>query len=58
MRKIAGSGNTECNTRLSSCAEARSRPNGFSTMTRASLAQPDLPRPSTTVGNKLGGMAR
>ena len=34
--------------RLSACAEARSRPNGFSTMTRAPLAQPDLPSCSTT----------
>ncbi len=58
MRKIAGSGNTEWSTRLSSCADARSRPNGFSTMTRASFAQPDFPRPSTTVGNRLGGIAR
>ena len=37
MRKIEFSGNTECATRLSSLAEARSRPNGFSTMTRAFL---------------------
>ena len=39
MRKIASSGKTECATRLSSRAEARSRPNGFSTMTRASFGQ-------------------
>ena len=35
MRKIESSGNTDRATRLSSFAEARSRPNGFSTMTRA-----------------------
>jgi hypothetical protein len=58
MRKIAGSGNTAWSTRLSSRADARSRPNGFSTITRASFAALDLPRPSTTVANKLGGMAR
>ena len=35
MRKIASSGKTDRATRLSLRAEARSRPNGFSTMTRA-----------------------
>ena len=39
---------------MSSCAEARSRPNGFSTMTRAPLAQPALPSCSTTVPNSDG----
>ncbi len=39
-------------------AEARSRPNGFSTITRASCAQPTAARPCTTVANMLGGMAR
>ena len=39
-------------------ADSRSRPNGFSTMTRAALAQPDLPNCSTTTGNICGGMAR
>ena len=39
MRKIESSGKTECATRLSSRAEARSRPNGFSTMTRACSAR-------------------
>ena len=40
MRKIASSGNTERATRFSSRAEARSRPKGFSTMTRASSGEP------------------
>ena len=44
--------------RLSSCAEARSRPKGFSTMTRAPLAQPDFASCSTTSPNSAGGMAR
>ena len=39
-------------------AEARSRPNGFSTMTRAPLVQPDLASCSTTRPKKTGGMAR
>ena len=39
MRKIESSAKTERAMRLSSRAEARSRPNGFSTMTRASLGQ-------------------
>ena len=45
MRKIEFSGNTECATRLSSRAEARSRPNGFSTMTRACSARFAAPSP-------------
>ena len=39
MRKIESSGNAERATRLSSRAEARSRPNGFSTITRARVGQ-------------------
>ena len=58
MRKMFGSGNTECSTAFSALADFRSRPNGFSTMTRASLAQSADPRFSTTVGNRLGGIAR
>ena len=39
----------------SSCwAEARSRPKGFSTITRAPLAQPDLSRPSIDGGEHAG----
>ena len=58
MRKMADSGKNWWSVRLSACAEARSRPKGFSTITRASFAQPDLASPSTTVANMLGGMAR
>ena len=39
-------------------AEARSRPNGFSSTTRAPLAQPLRPSDSTTAGKRLGGIAR
>ena len=35
MRKIESSGKTDLAMRLSSRAEAKSRPKGFSTMTRA-----------------------
>ena len=42
MRKIADSVNTSCRSRFSSCAEARSRPNGFSTTTRAPRVSPAL----------------
>ena len=35
MRKIESSGNADLAMRFSSRAEARSRPKGFSTMTRA-----------------------
>ena len=38
IRKMDDSGNTECSTELSSSADFRSRPNGFSTMTRACSA--------------------
>ncbi len=58
MRKIASSGNTERSVRLSARAEARSWPNGFSTTTRASSAQPACCSPLTTVPNRLGGIAR
>ncbi len=58
MRKIASSGNTERATASSSLAEARSRPNGFSTISRASLARPALPRLLITVSNSVGGTAR
>jgi hypothetical protein len=41
--------------RLSSTADARSRPNGFSSTTRPPAAQPDCASPCTTVANALGG---
>ena len=42
MRKIDSSANAACSTSLSSVADRRSRPNGFSTTTLASLVQPDV----------------
>ncbi len=45
MRKIASSGKTDRATLFSAQAEARSRPNGFSTMTRAFSANFDCPQP-------------
>ena len=58
MRKIDDSANCEKRIRFSSRADARSVPNGFSTMTRASFAQPDAPSCSTTFPKRTGGMAR
>src|SRR5712692_3842430 len=55
MRKMRDSSKTSCSVLLRACAEARSRPNGFSTTTRASRAEPDRPSPLTTVSNRLGG---
>ena len=43
---------------FSSRADLRSVPNGFSTITRAFLAQPDFPSCSTTSPNSTGGIAR
>ena len=54
MRKIAFSSKIACRIRLSSCAEARSCPKGFSMMTRAPLVQPDLASCSTTAPNNSG----
>ena len=54
MRKIESSGNSDCAMRLSSRAEARSRPNGFSTMTRALSAKPAAPSPWMTVCEERG----
>jgi hypothetical protein len=58
MRKIADSSNTRWTVAFNASADARSRPNGFSTTRRASFAQPERSRPRTTIGNKLGGIAR
>jgi hypothetical protein len=44
--------------RLSSWAELRSRPNGFSTTMRALVEQSDFASPSATVANRLGGIAK
>jgi hypothetical protein len=43
---------------LSSTAEARSRPIGFSTITRAPAASPAAPRLLITVSKSDGGIAR
>jgi NADH:ubiquinone oxidoreductase subunit len=58
MRKIDSSGKTRRIVSLRARAEARSRPNGFSTMIRAPSVQRAAVRLSTTAGNMLGGMAR
>ncbi len=57
MRKMRDSSNTACRVWFSSRADARSRPNGFSTTTPPSEA-PIRPSPCTTVSNRLGGIAR
>ena len=58
MRKMRSSGRWRCRIWLSSRAEARSRPNGFSTITRAPSIAPAAASPSVTVANMLGGMAK
>ena len=55
MRKIVSSSKEPSSVRLSDCAEARSLPKGFSTMTRAPLAEPDRASCSTTGPNIDGG---
>ncbi len=58
MRKIDSSGKALWSVSFSDRADARSRPNGFSTTTRAFVDTPPCWRRSTTVGNMLGGIAR
>jgi hypothetical protein len=58
MRKTEDSPNADRTTRLSCRAEARSRPNGFSTTTRAPAASPSSWSPLITVSNSAGGRAR
>ena len=58
MRKIADSSNTSWMVLFRARADARSRPNGFSTTRRAPFAQPERSSPRTTTGNRLGGIAR
>ena len=58
MRKIAASAKWPSSMRLSSRAEARSRPKGFSTTTRAPLAQPDCAELLDDDAEQPGGMAR
>src|SRR5450756_153997 len=56
---IWDSSNTACTAAFNACAEARSTPNGFSTITRASaVASPDEPSIPTTDANATGGTAR
>lgn len=58
MRKMESSANADLRIPLSFRAEARSRPNGFSTITRALSAHPARSNPVTTVPNNAGGIAR
>ena len=58
MRKMLASGKAWCSVSFRELAEARSRPKGFSTMTRAFCVQPACWSCWTTAGNMLGGMAR
>ena len=58
MRKISRSSNTPRRMSLSARADSRSRPNGFSTTTRAPAVQPALASCSTTKPNREGGIAR
>ena len=58
MRKIRSSGKDWWRMALSSLADARSRPKGFSTTTRPRLVRPTVSRDSITSGNAEGGMAK
>src|SRR5262245_14890275 len=68
MRKIADSSNTAWSVAFRACADWRSRPKGFSRITRAPRAQPELPRPlhhgreearwNGEVVGRLGGVAQ
>jgi hypothetical protein len=58
MRNTCDSLKTASTAWFSVRAEARSVPNGFSTITRASLARPVLPSTPTTEVNAAGGIAR
>ena len=58
MRYTAVSGNDSWSVALSARADARSRPNGFSTISRACPATPERARLEATAPNRLGGMAR
>ena len=58
MRNTCDSSKTACTAWFSARAEARSVPNGFSMITRASLARPVAPSMPTTEVNAAGGTAR
>ena len=57
MRKMRSSGKTECNVALTSWADVRSRPNGFSTTIRPRSLSPTDANRCATSGNMLGGIA-
>ncbi len=57
MRKTQSSGKTFRMVRLSSCADDRSRPKGFSTTSRPSRLQAVAWSAWTTVSKSDGGMA-
>ncbi len=58
MRKMRSWSKAPERVWLSSRAEARSRPNGFSTTRRLRSARPDSRSPSITDGKIDGGIAR
>ena len=58
MRKTCDSSKTACTSAFSLRADSRSVPNGFSMITRASLARPAVPSMRTTEMNAAGGTAR
>ena len=58
MRNTCDSSKTASTAWFSLRAEARSVPNGFSMITRASLARPVAPSMPTTEVNAAGGTAR
>ncbi len=58
MRKTCDSSKTACTAWFSSRADSKSVPNGFSMITRASLARPAAPSMPTTEVNAAGGTAR
>ena len=58
MRKMRSSGNASWRTAFNCSADARSRPNGFSTTTRPRRLRPTLASDWVILGNAVGGMAR
>lgn len=58
MRKIAFSGKRSSRQAFSARAERRSRPKGFSIITRAPWWSPAEATPEMTLSKALGGIAR
>ena len=58
MRKICSSAKVSCSDAFSSCALARSVPNGFSMMIRARSTRPASPSSRTTARAAAGGTLR